>query len=98
MGENTRLDIEQINYNIIPSQLANIIFSEIEKRWVGDDVEKFFNIWTRKEAVLKAYGTGFSDNAYIKTCLETDNQNFKQFTYSKKILNTYYMSICLLKI
>ncbi|HMT02468.1 MAG TPA: 4'-phosphopantetheinyl transferase superfamily protein [Burkholderiales bacterium] len=89
------IDIEQINYNIIPSQLANIVFSETEKKWVGDDIKKFFNIWTKKEAVLKAYGTGFGKDDFIKTCLETDNQKFKYLIYSTEIFDKYYISVCL---
>lgn len=46
------IDIEQLNYDIIPSQIANIVFSETEKKWVGDNIKKFFNIWTKKEAML----------------------------------------------
>ena len=35
-------------------------FIEDEQQWIGNDPERFFRLWTMKEAYMKLLGTGFS--------------------------------------
>ncbi|QEL82403.1 hypothetical protein DN407_27980 (plasmid) [Bacillus sp. JAS24-2] len=60
------IDVEKTNRNYL--DVMDIVFCEREIKLVLDQIkstdkkEMFFRIWTRKEAVLKAKGTGFYTN------------------------------------
>ncbi|MEH7787410.1 4'-phosphopantetheinyl transferase superfamily protein, partial [Bacillus thuringiensis] len=57
------IDVEKTNRNYL--DVMDVVFCEREIKLVLDQIkstdkkEMFFRIWTRKEAVLKAKGTGF---------------------------------------
>lgn len=51
-------DIERIK--TVPDTLVKKIFSKDEAAWVGTSAERFFEIWTAKEAYLKLIGLGIS--------------------------------------
>ncbi len=98
IAHNTKvgIDIEQINHSIEVKQISNIAFSEVEKKWVGNDIDKFFIIWTKREALLKAWGTGFRNNDYNKiNLIINEPQKLGWYIHSQCIFNTYYLSICL---
>ena len=59
------IDVEDIDHAIDPLDLAVRVFSLPEQRTLADLSEDarrcaFFDLWTRKEALLKALGTGFT--------------------------------------
>ena len=51
-------DIEKIK--AVPETLVKKIFNKKEALWVGDSPERFFEVWTAKEAYLKLIGLGVS--------------------------------------
>jgi 4'-phosphopantetheinyl transferase len=59
------VDVEDIRDNLDPDSLAEQVFSPREQQALAarppgrPRIEAFFALWTRKEALLKALGTGF---------------------------------------
>lgn len=64
LNDDIGIDIEKINLKIEFKELAIIYFSKKEIEFMGEAtsqnavVRNFYRIWTRKEALLKALGTG----------------------------------------
>jgi 4'-phosphopantetheinyl transferase len=59
------IDIEKINPDFIFQDLLDEHFSEEEKSFVqrsSDPLAVFYYLWTRKEALTKAWGTGLQEN------------------------------------
>jgi len=59
------VDVEPIDRKADHEALTERFFSDAEKSWIEAQQHKeraFFEIWTRKEAVLKASGLGISTN------------------------------------
>lgn len=52
------IDIEKIRP--VNKDLVDFISSEYEKEYIKDD-ESFYKIWTNKEALAKAYGSGINE-------------------------------------
>lgn len=48
------LDVERLR-PIEPARFARV-FSATEQAWIGDDSDRFFDLWTRKEAAVKLSG------------------------------------------
>ena len=106
------IDMEYISYNIdIPSVIENY-FSKRERSFVlesqTDMSDRFFLIWTRKEALLKALGTGIiTDLAQIEVSEHKNIINNKLFndfnggtnlyahSLSSAPLLNYYISVAL---
>ncbi len=65
------IDIEFVDPAVAHRDLADFLFTEAEREQIrgaschDHERRRFFRIWTRKEAVLKAIGTGFSSDAVI---------------------------------
>jgi 4'-phosphopantetheinyl transferase len=60
------IDIEFVDSRVHFSEIARIVFSPAENRWLSHSLNdkgprKYFQCWTRKEALLKAMGEGLSD-------------------------------------
>jgi 4'-phosphopantetheinyl transferase len=60
------IDIEKINYDLDFSVIMRSYFSRRECEYIlefeSNARERFFLLWTRKEALLKAFGTGIAVN------------------------------------
>ena len=56
------MDIEEIRPELATDEVAAAVFTDAERaQLLGPDrVEKFFTLWTRKEAYLKAIVSGFA--------------------------------------
>lgn len=52
------VDIEWMDRRVEREALANRFFTPRESLFVRGDAERFFRVWTRKEAVLKSNGIG----------------------------------------
>ena len=59
------IDIEKIRD--VSDRLIDRVCTEREKRYVGDSAERFFEIWTAKEAYFKKIGTGITDFKSVET-------------------------------
>ncbi len=90
------IDIERINYEVNPQELGEHVFSHKELSLIGNDIDAFFIIWTKKEALIKAIGTGFLDDTYKTTQLTLDKYeslaNNIQI-YSLRIFSNYSLAI-----
>lgn len=65
LGKSVGIDVEYMRNNVAPLVVASHFFSEGEKEAMNNCTEQerrriFFQFWTRKEAIIKALGTGFS--------------------------------------
>lgn len=107
------VDIEYIRTLTDIESISKFIFSEQEQliltRYVDDaKIYKFFEIWTKKEALLKAIGIGLNDyarnvytnaynNIYILNNLPKSNMNFNiveiHLTNKNYIANLAYANI-----
>jgi len=97
--EQVGVDIEHIDAKINPEELAPTVFSESERQLIGRNIDAFFMLWTKKEALFKAHGTGFINDYYMHTALTLEGvevgDGYKM--YSQKFADNYYLSLCLLK-
>ena len=76
----------------IDSKIAKRFFTELEQEYVFEtddaDINLFFEVWTRKEAMAKKRGVGLSADKSFCTV-----KNHKQF--KKLVSNGYVVSVCL---
>jgi phosphopantetheine--protein transferase-like protein len=104
------IDLEKVNKEIDFTSIINNYFSTRERDYVleskNDILERFFFLWTRKEALLKALGTGITENLskydvlnqesfYDKdksTVQFTESFSNAQFIYSTRLLR-HFLSI-----
>lgn len=85
------VDIERVRD--IDISIANKIFSDRELAWLYSKAEdqnlRFFEIWTKKEALAKYYGTGLSNNLKALDVLGSKHQaEFFTVTAAGYILST----------
>lgn len=106
------IDMENADQSIDFIPIINTFFSNEERKFIlgsqADAQERFFLLWTRKEALLKAIGTGIITNLPQIEVSEKENIIYKKsfdnlicdsvynehFIYSEKVLN-YYLSIAI---
>lgn len=92
-GHNVGVDLEEINRNYNYSDILERFFSEKERQAIiqaEDPHTEFYKFWTRKEALLKAAGTGLVDNLEKIEVLKSTlvHQNSSYFLYSTTIRNS----------
>lgn len=106
------IDMEKVNRTIDYLPIINNYFSDKERKIILESndraYEKFILLWTRKEALLKALGTGIINNLTQVEVSENENIIYKEsfdnqiiepvynehFIYSEKVLK-YYLSIAI---
>jgi 4'-phosphopantetheinyl transferase len=104
------IDLEKVNPYLDYGSVSGTVLNSREQMYVEEDrtelYDRFFLLWTRKEAYLKSVGTGitgdlwkivsFQDHESLKTGFPEDriagplHRNY--YVYSEKILN-YFLSI-----
>jgi 4'-phosphopantetheinyl transferase len=106
------VDLEKNDRNIDFLSITRKFFSTAERAYIldspSDSRNRFFLLWTRKEALLKALGTGIISNlAYTEVVghggilnnnsyeyITDDHSFYDHFIYSKKITK-YYLSVAM---
>jgi 4'-phosphopantetheinyl transferase len=101
------IDLEKVNLSMDFLSIIKTFFSNREREFIlqseSEANNRFFLLWTRKEAFLKALGTGIIDNLTQVEVSEQDNYINKRlfdsfisdsasnehFIYSKKLQNNY---------
>jgi|GEM_PF-3437237 len=93
------VDIEEIDNKINIDEMAPIVFSESERNLLNGSATNFFKLWTKKESLIKALGTGFATDFYQDTQLNLDDVETRGDYYivTQQIEN-YFLSLCLHKI
>jgi phosphopantetheinyl transferase len=95
------IDIERVNKNVDFLSVINTYFSANERNFIkGSDVnaiENFILLWTRKESLLKAVGTGIIDDLTSievsgkknRICRESLNNEIDGSVFSKHYIYTH---------
>jgi phosphopantetheinyl transferase len=92
------VDIEHIDSKVAIDEMAPIVFSEPERKLINNLATNFFKLWTKKESLIKALGTGFATDFYQDTVLNLDDFEAAQnYQIATQKIDDYYLSICLLK-
>lgn len=56
--EGLGVDVEWTGRRVDAIGIGRRFFTPLEYGWIGCDTERFFRIWTRKEAIIKSNGVG----------------------------------------
>jgi len=92
---NVGIDIEFIQDDFPILEAKSLVFSNSEQALIASSVSKFFKLWTKKEALIKAIGYGFNDEYFQTTNLNLDNIEEKQnYTIITTKHHSYYLSLC----
>lgn len=95
------IDIEYINPKINHDEIGEIVFSKREQSYARQSIESFYILWTKKESLFKAIGTGFMDEKILKkTYLDLRKYQKESYTggliFCTNIIQDYFMSVALL--
>jgi 4'-phosphopantetheinyl transferase len=89
------IDLEYINQSFDFGSLLDITFIKEEIEFIGNepiDSAKFYTLWTRKEAVLKASGEGASNNLHLIACLaKTVSRRNTTFSLNSFLIENNYV-------
>lgn len=93
-------DIEKIKF-VKYEKTGKFVFSENEMRLLKNTPDKagaFFEMWTKKEALLKCMGKGFHREAksvdVSKECFDDNGEKYYMKTYK---FSDYFISVCSVK-
>lgn len=92
------IDLEKADRNFDFKPLIRRFFSSRECEFILESPEesrdRFFFLWTRKEALLKAAGTGITENLSQSEVLESEyvTKYFGHYLYTKRVLD-YFISV-----
>lgn len=81
------IDIEQIKTDFSIEDMMSNYFNEAEQKYIIDHPnprDAFFILWTRKEALMKAWGTGLQDNLQEISSMEDPLWQFLSFRISSE--------------
>ena len=105
------VDVEKIDEEFDYEPIVKLFFTKKEGRYIRKTKEewreRFYEIWTRKEAYLKAIGVGITENLNVEVLKERMKGNvlkekkniqmdflFKSIIYEKNFRITLAMSTC----
>lgn len=93
------VDIECIERKLSDvANLSSAVFSLSEQQLVNNNTTNFFKLWTKKEALLKAHGSGFITDFYRATNLHlTDTEITDDYLMHTTTIANHFISVCLLK-
>ena len=92
------VDIEQIDDKVDIYSMGQNVFSQSEINLLNNSSTNFFKLWTKKEALIKAYGTGFITDFYQNTKIDlTDCEYNPKYWIVTQQLDNYFLSVCLHK-
>lgn len=92
------VDIEQIDNMININEMAPVVFSEFERNLLNGSATNFFKLWTKKESLIKALGTGFATDFYQDTKLNLDDfETTGDYHILTWQIESYFISVCLHK-
>ena len=91
------VDIEQTTIKTDIDELASIAFSSQEQPLVKSQALNFLKLWTKKEALIKMLGIGFSTDYYSSTNLSLADFEKQQgiLFYTSMSIDGYVYSISL---
>ncbi len=93
------IDIEPIDLNLEIDEMSVIVFSKAEQKLIIQSHANFIKLWTKKEALIKARGTGFATDYYQDTQLNLEDfEQTDTYIIATHKIDNYYLSICLYKI
>jgi len=93
------IDVERIDKQYEFKPVIKDYFTNEEQRFILEENsrDRFFQVWTRKEALMKALGTGLTDeikNINVLTdFIKVDSKTFKINTF--QLHNNYLMSLAI---
>jgi 4'-phosphopantetheinyl transferase len=107
------VDLEELNESMNYIPVVKRFFSSAEGEYIlkspDKSKERFFTLWTRKEALLKGIGTGivsrlsrievFRPVNHLETSMVTGREDSSRasvyFIYSKRLYKRFYLSVAL---
>ena len=89
------VDIEVVDPDIEVKELGAIVFSPSEMDLINNSTNSFFRLWTKKEALIKALGTGFATNFYQDTQITLDDfEQTQDYCIITRQIGNYFLSVC----
>lgn len=96
------VDIEHIKRALDRERMAELIFTEDERHWLGtadslqEQNERFFRLWTAKESYLKYLGTGLLKNTKSFS-VDPERHSLKEdeeIRFTEKTFGEYIVTVC----
>ena len=94
-GTSIGIDMEKVNNDYDYKVLVKEYFTEEEQLSISDEnsSELFYKLWTRKEALLKAFGTGLTDDMkQLNVSKYTNIVRMKNAHYSRVTQRPFYVN------